>query len=93
MLSGVDGHVYIYNLCSRELLDTFTGDGQVSDMTTSADDQFILTAAKVFNLRHKNCRFLNSNNIGDFCFQFFFNLLAFKKMQNVPGNLYNQIKT
>jgi len=45
-----DGHIYVYNLRSAELLFTFSNaerTGRVADMRLSADDRFIISAARV----------------------------------------------
>jgi hypothetical protein len=54
VMSGADGNVYIHNICSTELLDTFTGQLPVSDMVVSTDNHFIFTAAKVISHLDKN---------------------------------------
>ena len=43
-----EGRVYIYNLCTQELLDQFdTHQDILTDMRLSTDETFIITAAKV----------------------------------------------
>ena len=52
VVACADGNVYVYNLRSAELLFTFSGaerTGRVADMRLSADDRFILSAARVIN--------------------------------------------
>jgi len=52
VVACADGHIYVYNLRSAEILFTFSSaerTGRVADMRLSADDRFIFSAARVSN--------------------------------------------
>ena len=62
-VSASDKNVYIYNLRTRELLETFTGHANVvTSLKISSDEHFLFSAAKVslfdiISLKFLNCKF------------------------------------